>query len=598
MKKILFIASILAALSGAVFVFAKIATPAADFKPAADFPRDALIYVQVRDLPALVNLWNESELRRRYFESAQFSRFKNKHLAMKLAARAGEIEAGLGIFPDLSFAAGLSETGAALAVYDIGKMEFVLIAAMSEEKILASKLFQMQNDFETLRLDDEIVVYTKEIEVDRGRQRLKIFFTGFEGRLIVATSEKYFLQTIANIKGQTPANRLSAEPAFAALAAATPPHLATVWLDQQKLNEDWYFEHYWLIDKTENLKNLRAGMFDFEITEKKAIERRVFLTKETKPSPKISAAAADRLGRLIPETAHFYRFEPGSANTSGQILAGVLFDVNQTPGSAAARQPRKDYYFSDWEQSYSYTYLDDDFSAEVNEPEAAESSAAETPRAGFDELTKIVRAADPAVSLRLFAPQIEPAPLFFENRKALLFSLQNPRGLNRAALENALALAARRQFTVDDQSGDFRWTDLAAENSQARQMTMPGLGWKIFYAARQNELIFANSEELLKQILAAGKSPPEFSEEFDELTVIELKNGRETFSQIFGTLETDAVSGRGDRDDFFSAGVGSLLEVVSGVERIEIKQTSAGNLLIEEIGFVLGEKPAAVESGE
>src|SRR5262245_33249986 len=147
-KKVLSIALILSVLSAAFLVYAKIAARAEDFKQAEDFPRDALIYVQIRDLPALIKLWNDSDLRRKYLESAKFKNFQSNHLALKLAERAGEIDFGLGVFPDLGFASTLSETSAAMAVYDIGRMEFVFVAPMSEEKILASKLFQMQTDFE------------------------------------------------------------------------------------------------------------------------------------------------------------------------------------------------------------------------------------------------------------------------------------------------------------------------------------------------------------------------------------------------------------------------------------------------------------------
>src|SRR5690349_15074129 len=124
MKKLLSIVFILLLIPAAVFVYAKISAKADNFKAAEDFPREALFYVQVRDLPALVKLWNDSDLRRKYLESANYSDFQTNHLALKLAERAGEIESGLGVFPDLGFASSLSEQSAAFAVYDVGRMEF------------------------------------------------------------------------------------------------------------------------------------------------------------------------------------------------------------------------------------------------------------------------------------------------------------------------------------------------------------------------------------------------------------------------------------------------------------------------------------------
>jgi hypothetical protein len=592
MKKFLSIALILSVLSAALLVYAQISSEKGKFKQAEDFPRGALIYVQIQDLPALIKLWNESELRRKYLESANFDEFQNRHLALKLAERAYEIKDAVGIFPDLDFASGLSENSAALAVYDIGKMEFVFIAPMSEEKILASKLFELGADFEEIRLDDETSVYTKEIEIDRGRQVQKILYANFRGRLILATSEKYFLQTLDNIRGKTPKNRLSNEPLFSQLAEKTNPNLATVWLNQQKLNDDWYFKHYWLMSEAENLKNLRAGMFDFEIEDKKVIERRVFLTAESKPSGKINAETANRVGNLIPENIPFYKIEPAEKVSLDESVSDGLFDVNNNSETSGSVQKKEDYYFNDWEKSYSYSNLDRDFSEPINETEDDEILPDRITDKSSDDLTKIIGAANPNASLKLFSPQNLPSPLFFENRKALIFSLQNPSNLNRKELENALSKQAQNLFTVGNQKSEFVWTDFSLENSVARQLTMPSLGWKIFYVLRQNELIFSNNEDLLKSILQAKNSAPKFAETFEKFTVINLENGRETFDEVFKTLQyDDENSDYPSGGKLFTGNIGSLLDVVSDVERIEIKQTSEQKFLFEEIDFVLKDKP-------
>lgn len=592
MKKIISIAVILSAIS-ALLVFAKLSSVADNFGQAEDFPRGALIYVQIRDLPALVKIWNESDFRRKYLESANFTDFQNNHLALKLAERAGEIQTSLGIFPDLGFASGLSETRAALAVYDIGKMEFVFIAPVSEEKILASKLFEMQADFEEIGLEDETVVYAKEIEVDRGRQAQKILFTNFQGRLILSTSEKYFLQTLDVIKGKAPKTRLSSESVFRQLAEKTVPRLATVWLDQEKLNDDWYFKHYWLMSDAENLKNLRAGMFDFEMQDNKLIERRVFLTTKNNFSGKIKAETANRLGKLIPEKIPFYEIEFSSKNDFGESVADVLFDVKTEAQTSRKIKAKKEYYFRDWEKSYSYSYLDNDFSEQINETEDAWIPPEKTKDKTDSDLTKIVGAANPELSLKLFSPQNLPLPLFFENRKALIFSLQNPSNLNRKELENTLSRQAQNLLTVGNQKSELVWTDFPVAEKTARQMTMPLLGWKIFYFAGGNALVFSNSEDFLKEILSAKTNAPKFADSFEKITVINLENGRETFKDVFRTLETDGkFSGNGNGSTFFTGNIGGLLDAVSDVERIEIKQASDGNFIFEEIGFVLEEKTA------
>jgi hypothetical protein len=590
MKKFVSIALILSVMTAAAFVFAKISARPAGFEQAEDFPRDALIYVQIQDLPALIKLWNDSELRRKYLESDNFDDFESNHLAMKLAERAAEIGTATEIFPDLGLASSLSENKAALAVYEVGKMEFVFIAPMSEEKILASKLFQMQSGFEEISLDDETAVYSREIEIDRARQRQKILFANFRGRLILATSEKYFLQTLDNIKGKTPKNRLAGDPLFARLAEKAEPNLVTLWLNHEKLNNDWYFKHYWLMSGPENLKELRAGMFDLEIQDKKAVERRVFFTAATKTPARIKPSTANRLNALIPADVPFGRIETAARTDFDETAAEILFDARNEPEKNTAAPAKKDYYFRDWKKSYSYSELDRDFSEQIDETDDAEILPEKSPVRSASDLKNIIEAAAPEASVRIFSPQTPPAPLFFENRQALVVALRNPARLNRPALETALSEMAQRQFTVSDQTGALVWTDFAAPGVAGRQLAMPGLGRKIFYAVRQDELILANGEELLKEISASKPPAADFAETFDKYTVIRPRKGRAAFHWVFRTLENDPEYST-DGSKFFTKNIGGLLDVISGVEQIEIKQTSAPNFLFEEIAFVLKEKP-------
>jgi len=590
MKRFFCFVLILAAIF--TVVFAKISSKSSDFKQVEDFPRDVLIYAQVRDLPSFIKLWKDSEISRKYLKSANFDEFQSNHLAQKLMARSNEINEALGISPDLDFLTNLSENMAAFAVYDIGKMEFVFIAPMSEEKILASILFQIQTDFEEIKLDDETSVYSKEIEVDRTRQRQKILFTNFRGRLILATSEKYFLQTLDNIKGKTPKNRLSAESAFTRLAEKTKPNLATVWLNQQKLNDDWYFKNYWLMSETENLKNLRSGMFDFELQDKKIVEKRVFLTVESKASVKLKTETANRIGNLIPENIPFYKIENVEKNNFNELLSDVLFDAKNDSVTNKTAPPKKNYYFDDWEKSYSFSNPGNDFGERIDESED-EGILTDLPSVKTnDNLTKIIGNTNPNGFVKLFSPKPLPPPLFFDNRKALIFSLQNPDNLNPKELETSISNGAQNLFTVNNQTSEFVWTNLSIGKIPARQLTMPALGWKIFYALRQNELIFSNSEDLLTEISAANKAQPKFTETFDKFTVIRFGERREVFDNVFETLEKDDnQSGNSTGRDFFTKNIGSLLDAISDVERIEIKQTSAQNFLFEEIDFVLKEKP-------
>ncbi len=586
MKKYLCIAMVLTIVL--TVIFAKVSSKSEKFKQAEDFPRDALIYIQIQDLPALIKLWNDSELRRKYLESANFVDFQRRHLALKLAARASEISEAVNIFPDLSFFSGISETSAAIGVYDIGKMEFVLIAPMTDEKFLASKLFQIQTDFDEIKIDDETTVFSKEIEVDRGRQTQKILFTSFRGRLILATSEKYFLQTLSNIKGKFTKNRLTNDSAFTRLAAKTDPQLATVWLDQQKLNNDWYFRQYWLMSEIEDLKNLRSAMFDFAILETKLVEKRVFLTTEKAAPNKIKPAEITRISALIPDNVPFYEIESAEKINLDDLVGDVLFDKKNESNQNVNVQTKEVYSFDDWGKSYSYSYLDNDFDKKINETKDKIDLPDKNSEKTNNELSRVIIAAAPSFSVKLFSPKTLPPPLFFDNRKAIIFSLLKPADLNRANLESTISNKLRDYLTVNTQKTDFVWTDLELNGIAVRQLILPALGRKIFYVFKQSKLIFSNNENFLIEIFSDHKNPPTFDENLEKFTVIKINDGRDVFDDVFQTLETDENnSGYVGANEFFSNNIGSLLDLAADVERIEIKKTSAQNFLYEEIDFFL-----------
>ncbi len=580
---------VLIALLGSIIVFAKISSKVNDFTPADDFPRDAMIYVQFQDLPALIKLWKDSQISRKYLASTNFSEFQKNHLALKLVERANEIYDSINIFPNLELLSNLSETRAAAAVYDIGKMELVFIAPMSDEKILASAFFQSIANFEEIKLDDETTVFTREIEVDRARQKQKLLFTNFRGRFILATSEKRFLQTLENIKAKTPKNRLSAEPSFKQLAEKTKPNLATIWLDQKKLNEDWYFKHYWLMSETESLKKLHAGMFDFELRDNKLVERRVFLTTVNQSTGKINNEIARRLGGLIPQNVAFVSFETFKKDDLEKLVSSTFFDLGKTAETSQTLQSKEVYYFDDWGKSYGYSNLDSDFDEQFNEIEEPIGNISPNILAGktSNDLSKIINQAQPQVSLKIFSPRTLPPPLFFETRKALVITLQEPAQLNRESFEATISKMAQNLFTVNNPNTDFIWEDFSPDFNSARQMPMPSLGWKIFYVLRQNELIFTNSKELLIDILAPKENQPSVENGFEKFTVIKFNDRQSVFDDIFKTLQNEA----NPSNDFFTGNIASLLDVVSNVQQIEIKQFSEKNYLFQEIGFTLKEKP-------
>ena len=156
---------------------------------------------------------------------------------------------------------------------------------------------------------------------------------------------------------------LSDEPAFQALSKTVTPHFVTVWVEQAKLNDDWYFKRYWVMQNAAELKHLRAGMFDLEWQENRWTERREFLLdgKASATPGRLTKPALAQLARMTPGDLPYVQFRSVLGQTdvasalvgeslqrlfpSGDVLAQALqttvaqtVAANQSPPAALAME--------------------------------------------------------------------------------------------------------------------------------------------------------------------------------------------------------------------------------------------------------------------
>ncbi len=606
-----------------------------DFELAADFPRGALVYSQFRDLPALVKQMNESPVKDRFLGSVNQKQFWTRHLANKLFARWEEFNLAAGFPIDLGAFSSLADNRAAIAVYDIGKLDLMLIAPMSEAKFAASsfgRFVQGKNRFEKADLPDGTTYYLHDVEADRGRQKQHIAFACVKGRFVLGTSEKLLLRAIANLNGQDKKDRLTDEPSFQALSKTIEPHFATVWVEQSKLNEDWYFKHYWLMSDVDDLKSIRAGMFDLEMQAGKWIERREFLLngKAVDTSAVLSKQMLQTIEKIVPADVPFVQLRSiaGKANATAELVSGALFDGKIEAPKKEKRVRWDRYNDSEFEVSTPegdlpaenhYSYLSSDFDSTIDEgADGTEANDSELRFAGERKFARTLQAAlqsaRPLAAATLARPRAIDGPLFAEFARASVISLQSPSTLNRAMLERSIGeLAASRLMiagalnnTGSNTGGKFEWKSRSENGAEWREMELPVLGRAVGYGLRGSELIVSNNRELLASLmtnkgtessrLALPASP------VHELTVIRLSERKAAFDQIFARLEEplvkaywqqrkgeggDSESMSGPSQEFFSGEIASLLDVASPVEEVQIQRSYASGRLREVVTVML-----------
>ncbi len=581
---------------------------------AGDLPRGALVYAQFENLPELIKSWEQSQLKERYLSSTNYQQLQHRHLAMKLISRWEEFNNALGFSLDLGTLGSSTDGAAALAIYDIGKLDLLFVAPISEEKVALTQFFKSKDQFEETETEDGTPYYSQTVEADRGRQKQVLAFAIVNGRFLLGTNEKLFLRALANIKSRATKDSMADDPTFKSLSGKVKPHFATVWVDQSKLNADYYFKHYWLMQNVDELKSIRAGIFDLERQESKWIERREFLTTVPAVRSAMSVAELQRLYSRMPGDAPFVRFRSltNSSDVPGKIVRDTLFDspVEQDRDtrswswdsySSDDFYPVSDYSYDPYDR---YSHLDDNYDTTIDDPYDARVTervepgrnpmAAELQRQFLTGLQNVLSPANASAVAVATTPHATKGPLFVEFRKVAIFNLQSPGNLRRELLEQTIAQGAESRLTVVNSGSQPKWE---TRSDAWRSLHLPMLGWEICYAVKDNMLIVSNSNELMKAVLEPHQQST-VSADVDELTIIRFDRRKESFDDVVNVLDADAIKRREQESsadpnspkgsqEFFSGNISSLLNVASDVSRIEIKRKSTGNNLHEEIELVL-----------
>lgn len=573
--KILVALSVIAA--AVLIVYSQTKTDA--FAPAGDFPRDAVLYVQIADLPALVKLWNESEFKQNYLESANYKDFKNNHLGRKLASRWQEFNEAAGFSIDLEMLGRLAGKQAAVALYDVGKLEFVFIAPASYEIFAATEFAVKRDKFTEETLEAGTTVYRVSVAANRGRQKQEVIFTQTNGRFIAATSEKLLAQTLSNINDGKTKNRLIDEPSFKLLTEKIEPHAATVWLNQTVLNDDYYFKRYWLMSDVKDLENMRAGVFDFEMQTGKFIERRKFLLDQPVASAPLENAEAARMLSFLPAEIPFYRLRTATPKTINESVEQTI-DARRQAAKTKRRNNSSRYLAFDDYDDYSgnnYEFLSENYDEAIDDADDVETIERSEIEIDF---SKIIQPTKPRAILTFTQPLVLPAPLFAEFRRAAIFNLAAGASFNRDAFESAIIQKLAAQTMIDQPGANLKWETETANNFAWHRLDLPMLYRNVSYSIQGDLLILTNNADYLQNIFL----PPSQSEiakqtlPFDALTVIDFGEKENAYDRVFEQLNNQRSA-----DQFFKNNVESLLNSISEIKRVEIREFYSEHTLNEEI---------------
>src|SRR5215510_16342316 len=111
-------------------------------------PEGALLYIEAKDFSALLKDWSASPEHAQWIKSDDYCVFSNSRLFLRLGQASDQFAAAAGIPPDMKFLSEAAGGVSAVALYDIGNLEFLYLTRLSAGSFVQSQLWQSRSRFQ------------------------------------------------------------------------------------------------------------------------------------------------------------------------------------------------------------------------------------------------------------------------------------------------------------------------------------------------------------------------------------------------------------------------------------------------------------------
>ncbi|MBZ5653146.1 MAG: hypothetical protein LAO18_21995 [Acidobacteriia bacterium] len=269
-------------------------------------PSGALLCLQAKDFSALLSDWNQSPQKQAWLASSNYEVFSRSRLLLRLKDAGKQFATAAGLPPDMNFLSQVAGRESALALYDIGKLQFVYITRLPSANAMQTQLWQTRSKFETRSAGGATFYLRHDPESQR-----EVEFAVSGNYLLLATREDLMagaLQLIAGGKDRA----IEAEPWFAqSVSAAGPVGDLRMVLNLEKIVPSPYFRSYWVQQNITDMKSYAAAISDLFRSGSEYREERVLLKKAgASASAGGEGEEVSDLVRLVPDSAGFYEAQP------------------------------------------------------------------------------------------------------------------------------------------------------------------------------------------------------------------------------------------------------------------------------------------------
>lgn len=594
----------------------RVAPGLADTFPSAKLmPQGALLYIQSRDLGSQLKTWTASETHNRYYNSANYKSFLRSRIALKFEERINEFQDTTGIGLDLDRLTTAMGGQSALALYNIGELEFVFTTEMAHGQALTSALYKQANKLEARKFSGE-TYYVKSTSGSNSGSDHTFCFVALGDRVVLTTSEELMRRVLRNSKEVNSTDQLLPTIVNTATQAeGFTAHDLTLWLDQEQLNKNLYFRNYWIHNNVKEFEKISTAIIDLEIGTDGLRERRWLLEpsvtgQETRgdlanvikfapgDTPLVRAAqvgedsnaTGDDIAQVVQHTIFGRTLKPIAlpAATGNTVLRP------DSPESTEAAQPAK------------YSYLDSKFDVDIDSEELATSlqkSKDEDAERFLTSLRESLAAAKPLSYALMSEPVLDNVSGFVNFNRAVVIELGMPNQFVAAQWEKNISQELARRFTITGSNNNFSWqSDASGSRSLAQSLIDQGGA----YIQQNNMLLIGNNREYLAKILQAipaNSAAKANALKVANYAVVKLKGGKAPFDKLMRRLDgvgqivpvaaTAVSEGEGDevaeeqatQIKLYSDNISSLIDIAQVVSSVTFQRTVTKGMAKEMVFY-------------
>ncbi len=536
-------------------------------------PSGPLLVLEARDFSKLLADWNGSPEKVRWLGSANYQVFSRSKLFLRLQAAHKEFTAAAGFPPDMSLVESIAGAESVLALYDVGKIEFLYITELPSARRLQSILWRTRANFEPRNVADS--PYYVRVESTSGRI---IAFAVTDDYLLLATSEDALADALKLLAGES-GTPVTGQPWYAdGVQAAGQPGEPRMVLDMGSIVRSSHFRSYWIQQNVSELRQYRAAVSDLHRSAGEIRERRVFLrpaaTDGAEPRPEQSSLVAE-LTRLVPDDSGLYRVwsAPKLQDTITLIERKILARRTGRPPPPTVAPA---------------TVLS---GGRVGSEAALETRIDEPPPAplqgGFarEPLRVILERAGLKAVLHAQSSRALSDSVFFGDESLIVLLADSDWNLEQA--RNALADSVRGLWTASRLGAQWTGRNQNGETYSELNGLTPLLA-----AARGQYLFVANAAEPLLAALGrmtapAGGPASGYAAAF--------RHARESgsYGRFMGQLDSLQIQRygllRNRTPAFFSENVGSLSTTLARVKEVSLRTEDRGSTVLQTVTYELNQ---------